>query len=80
MSRSAKRVLVITEKICSEDHFRERPELTLIPHFMVEAIAVVPSGAWPGSCWPYYEVDYPAVERYLRGEPGQFGFPSFRSP
>lgn len=68
MTRSAKRVLVITEKICSEDCFRQQPELTLIPHFMVEAIAVVPSGAWPGSCWPYYEVDYPAVDRYLQGQ------------
>jgi glutaconate CoA-transferase, subunit A len=68
MSRSAKRVLIITEKICSEDDFRKQPELTLIPHFMVEAIAVVPRGAWPGSCWPYYEVDYAAVERYLQGD------------
>lgn len=68
ITRSAKRVLVITEKICSEDCFRQQPELTLIPHFMVEAIAVVPSGAWPGSCWPYYEVDYPAVDRYLQGQ------------
>jgi glutaconate CoA-transferase subunit A len=70
MSRSAKRVLIITERICSEDHFRKQPELTLIPHFMVEAIAVVPSGAWPGSCWPHYEVDYAAVERYLQGQRG----------
>jgi glutaconate CoA-transferase subunit A len=26
---------------------------------------VVPHGAWPGSCWPLYEVDYPAVEAYM---------------
>ena len=32
---------------------------------MVEAFAVVPNGAWPGSCWPAYEIDYPAVEAYL---------------
>ena len=32
---------------------------------MVQAVAVVPHGAWPGSCWPHYEVDYPAVEAYL---------------
>jgi glutaconate CoA-transferase subunit A len=80
MSRSAKRVLVIAEKICSEDHFRELPELTLIPHFMVEAIAVVPSGAWPGSCWPHYEVDYPAVERYLQGERDNLGLHLAEAP
>jgi glutaconate CoA-transferase subunit A len=39
--------------------------LTLIPSFMVRAVAVVPHGAWPGSCWPLYEVDYPAVEEYM---------------
>ena len=24
-----------------------------------------PRGAWPGSCWPDYEIDYPAVEAYM---------------
>jgi glutaconate CoA-transferase subunit A len=32
---------------------------------MVEAAAIVRGGAWPGSMHPYYEVDYPAVERYM---------------
>ena len=47
-----------------------QPELTLVPGFMVEAAAVVPGGAWPGSMHPYYEVDYPAVEAYLKDAPG----------
>ena len=68
MSRSAKRILVVAERLVSMELFQERPELTLIPHFMVEAAAVVPRGAWPGSCWPGYEVDYPAVEDYMRGD------------
>jgi glutaconate CoA-transferase subunit A len=37
---------------------------------MVEAVAIVPRGAWPGSMHPYYEVDYPAVEAYMKDEPG----------
>lgn len=65
MSRAAKRVLVVAEKLVSVDSFKERPELTLIPSFMVEAVAIVPNGAWPGSCWPYYEIDYPEVEAYM---------------
>jgi glutaconate CoA-transferase subunit A len=32
---------------------------------MVQAVSIVPNGAWPGSCWPLYEVDYPAVEEYM---------------
>ncbi|HEX7816558.1 CoA transferase subunit A [Dyella sp.] len=65
MTRAARRVLVIAERVASSESFSRQPELTLVPHFLVEAIAVVPQGAWPGSCWPHYEVDYPAVEAYL---------------
>jgi glutaconate CoA-transferase subunit A len=68
MSRAARRVLVVAEKVAPVETFRARPELTLIPHFMVEAVAVVPQGAWPGSCSPYYGVDYPAVSHYLRDD------------
>ena len=66
LSRAARRVFVVAETVAPVASFRERPELTLIPGFMVEAVAVVPNGAWPGSCWPLYEVDYPAVEEYMQ--------------
>ena len=66
LSRAATRVFVVAEALASVASFQERPELTLIPGFLVEAVAVVPNGAWPGSCWPAYEVDYPAVEAYMR--------------
>lgn len=65
MSRAAKSVLVIAERVVDTAVFQRQPEVTLVPHFMVEAFAVVPNGAWPGSCYPSYEVDYPAVEAYL---------------
>ena len=63
-------VVVIAETLASVASFRARPELTLVPSFMVRAVSVVPHGAWPGSCWPLYEVDYPAVEAYLETELG----------
>ena len=72
LSRAAKRVFVVAEALAPVASFQERPELTLIPGFMVQAVAVVPSGAWPGSCWPLYEVDYPAVEEYM----GSKGLPA----
>ncbi len=65
LTRAAKRVLITAEKLVTTDRLREQPELTLVPGFMVEAVAIVPGGAWPGSMHPYYEIDYPAVERYL---------------
>lgn len=72
MSRSAKSVLVIAEKLVEDEVFTENPESTLIPYFMVEAYSIVKNGAWPGSCWPYYEIDYPAVEAYLNPDEASF--------
>lgn len=65
MTRAAKQVFVVAETLADVESFKQRPELTLIPSFMVQAVAIVPNGAWPGSCWPLYEVDYPAVEEYM---------------
>jgi len=65
MTRAAASVLVVAEKLVPQDAFRARPELTVVPGFMVRAAAVVPHGAWPGSCWPDYGVDYQAVADYL---------------
>ena len=70
LTRAARRVLVTAEKLVPTEALAAQPELTLVPGFMVEAAAVVPGGAWPGSMHPYYEVDYPAVEAYLKDAPG----------
>lgn len=69
MSRAARSVLVVAEKQVDRSVFVETPEATVVPYFLVEAFTVMPRGAWPGSCWPAYEIDYPAVESYL--EPGE---------
>jgi glutaconate CoA-transferase subunit A len=66
ITRAAKRVLVTAEKLVTTDRLREQPELTLIPAFMVEAAAIVPRGAWPGSMPQMYEIDYPGVESFLQ--------------
>lgn len=72
MSRSAKSVLVIAEKLVDDTVFTDSPETTLIPYFLVEAFSIVKNGAWPGSCWPAYEIDYPAVEAYLNPDEAAF--------
>lgn len=70
LTRAAKRVLITAERLVPTDALRSQPELTLVPGFMVEAVSIVPRGAWPGSMHGVYDVDYPAVEAYLRDEPG----------
>jgi glutaconate CoA-transferase subunit A len=70
LTRAAKRVLITAERLVPTDVLRLQPELTLVPGFMVEAVAIVPNGAWPGSMHPCYEIDYPAVEAYMQDAPG----------
>ncbi|TCP47840.1 glutaconate CoA-transferase subunit A [Tamaricihabitans halophyticus] len=65
MTRSARSVLVVAERMVDENEFAARPELTLVPGFLVAAACVVPRGAWPGSCWPDYGVDYASTSDYL---------------
>ena len=79
MTRAARKVLVVAERLESVESFAKRPELTLVPSFMVQAVAVVPHGAWPGSCWPLYEVDYPEVEAYMDTQ-GSLGEHMARAP
>ena len=69
VTRAAKSVLVTAERLVTTDELRKQPELTLVPGFMVEAAAIVPNGAWPGSMHGLYEIDYPAIERYMKAEP-----------
>ena len=70
LTRAAKRVLVTAERLVASETLAAQPELTLVPGFMVEAVAIVPRGAWPGSMHPLYEIDYAAVERYMKDAPG----------
>jgi glutaconate CoA-transferase subunit A len=65
LSRAAARVLVTAERLVPRERIRAQPELTLVPGFLVEAAAIVPRGAWPGSAHPDYGIDDGAIERYL---------------
>lgn len=69
LTRASDKVLLTAERMVDTDSFRGQPELTLVPSFMVEAMSVVPRGAWPGSCSPHYEIEYSEVERYLDDGP-----------
>ena len=65
MARAARRVIVTAERILPSEELARQPELTAIPELLVEAVVHAPRGAWPGSCYPEYDVDYAAVEAYL---------------
>lgn len=56
-ARASSKVIVTVEKIVSKVFTRNRPELTIIPSFIVDAIVEVPYGAHPTSLYDYYDYD-----------------------
>lgn len=73
MTRAGKTLLVTAEKLVPTEELARRPELTLVPGFMVKAASVVSQGAWPGSLAPYYDVNYGEVEKYVNAPGDDLG-------
>ena len=65
MARAARGTIITAEQIVPSEELARQPELTAIPELFVRAVVHAPRGAWPGSCYPLYEVDYPACEAYI---------------
>jgi glutaconate CoA-transferase subunit A len=66
MSRAAKRCILTAERILPTEHFAAQPELTVVPEVFVEAVVLAPSGAWPTSSYPDYDIDEAAMWDYLK--------------
>jgi glutaconate CoA-transferase subunit A len=64
-AKAARTVVVTVEEIIPTEEFRKMPELTTLPHFLVDAVVEVPRGAHPTSCFNYYDADYDHITEYL---------------
>lgn len=64
--KAARRVIVTTEKLVSEEEIRRNPGRTAIPHFIVDAVVEVPFGAHPTSWFPDYGYDSALHEAYTQ--------------
>lgn len=64
LTRAAKTIFITAEKLVDTKHLQQRPELTLVPDFMVAGVSVIRGGAWPGSLEPDYSVNYDEVSAY----------------
>ncbi|NIQ40046.1 MAG: CoA transferase subunit A [Proteobacteria bacterium] len=65
-AKAAKKVVVTVEEIISNEEFRKNPEATTIPHFLVDAVVEAPRGAYPTSCFNYYDADYDHIQEYMK--------------
>ena len=65
MAQAAKKIILTTEKIVSEQEIQKDIDLAVIPGFKVEAVVEIPEGAKPASCYPYYDYSADDVREYL---------------
>jgi len=64
IAMAAKRVILTTERIISNDQIRRLPDLTRIPFFAVEAVVEAPLGCAPHECYGAYEPFFSALDDY----------------
>jgi glutaconate CoA-transferase subunit A len=66
MAMAARRVILTTERIVSNDQIRRTPDQTRIPFFTVEAVVEAPIGCAPHECYGVYEPFFGALDDYAR--------------
>ncbi len=63
-AKASKTVLATVERLVSNEELRQLGGAN-IPYFYVNALAEVPMGAHPTSCYPFYGYDRPHTEKYV---------------
>jgi glutaconate CoA-transferase subunit A len=64
---AAATVLVTAEEIVPEEEIRRHPDRTVIPGFVVDALAHVPYGSYPHECYGLYDADPTHFTEYVAG-------------
>jgi len=65
LARAAKRLIVTTEEIISEDKIRSEPWKTIIPYYVVDAVVEVPYGSHPCNMPYVYYFDEEHIAEWL---------------
>jgi len=66
MARASKRLIISAEEIVDEEITRQRPDRTIIPYYLVDAVVEAPFGAHPGEMSYCYERDEPHIKDYVK--------------
>jgi acyl CoA:acetate/3-ketoacid CoA transferase alpha subunit len=66
LAMAAKRLIITTEEIVTEEEIRAASDRTVIPYFMVDAVCVVPYGCHPGNMPLLYYSDEEHMAEWLR--------------
>ncbi|CCK79917.1 CoA transferase subunit A [Desulfobacula toluolica] len=77
VARAAKRLIITTEKIISNDDIRREPIRTIIPYYLVDAVCEVPYGSYPGNMAYEYFSDEEHIQEWMRLEKDPEAFKEF---
>lgn len=66
LARAAKRLIITTEQVVSEENIRLEPSRTVIPYFLVDAVCEIPYGSHPGNMPGLYYSDEEHMSEWLR--------------
>ena len=70
IAMAAKRVILTTECIITNDQIRRTPDQTRIPFFTVDAVVEVPFGCAPHECYGMYEPFFDHLDKYAERNKG----------
>jgi glutaconate CoA-transferase subunit A len=77
LARAAKRLIITTEKLVHNSVIRDRPTLTSIPFYLVDAVVEVPYGSYPGNMPHLYFSDEEHLAQWLKAEKDPEEFEKF---
>lgn len=66
LSQAARRLIITSEEIVSEDRIRKEPWRTVIPFYLVDAVVRQPYGAHPGNMPYLYYSDEEHMAEWLK--------------
>ena len=66
MARASKNLIISAEEIVDTEVIRAKPDRTIIPYFLVDAVVHAPFGSHPGECCYVYERDEPQIEEWAK--------------
>ena len=68
LAKASKKLIITTEKIVPTEFFRNNPENTTIPFYLVDAVIEVPYGSYPGNMPYEYFLDVEHLRDWLKAE------------
>lgn len=77
IAKASKIVIITTERIVPTDFFRDNPEKTTIPFYLVDAVVLAPYGSYPANMPYEYFMDVEQLRLFLKAAEDEKTFEEF---